>query len=322
MKLARWRIHDMVEEGLAIDERLVPFTDGVRVQDLLDWGLPRALEYGEAAASEPSRPLADVTLLPPLKPPAIRDFVAFEEHVEGVVRSVDSSTGVVPQWYEAPTFYFSNPHTLIGTGQALTPPATARLDFELEVAAVVGHVAGSEGRSLAPEEAQQNIFGYAIFNDWSARDLQSREMQVRLGPCKGKDFASTLGPWITTADEVEDRLDAEGFLDLLMTVSVNGTEIGRDTLANMGWPFRDLLAYASRDSRIFPGDLLGSGTAGSGCLAELWGRAGALTPPPLATGDEVTMTVERLGTVTNVVGEPKPAPAIPAARMRKQRTSA
>ncbi|MDP9884560.1 2-keto-4-pentenoate hydratase/2-oxohepta-3-ene-1,7-dioic acid hydratase in catechol pathway [Sinomonas atrocyanea] len=316
MKLARWQYSDQVEEGLVIDDRAVPFTDGVGIQDLLDWGLARALEYGRGAAGGAGRPLADVVLLTPLRPPAIRDFVAFEEHVEGVVRSVDSSNGVVPQWYEAPTFYFTNPHTLLATGQTLVPPASERLDFELEVAAVVGGVPGSDGRSLTPEEAQQHIFGYAVFNDWSARDLQSREMQVRLGPCKGKDFASTLGPWITTADEVADRLDADGFLDLAMAVSVNGREIGRDTLANMGWPFRDLLAYASRDSRIVPGDLLGSGTAGSGCLAELWGRAGELTPPPLRPGDEVTLTVEGLGTVTNIVGQPLPSPAIPRARQR------
>jgi len=184
------------------------------------------------------------------------------------------------------------------------------------VGAVIGAVEGSEGRSLSPEEAQQHLFGFAIFNDWSARDVQSREMQVRLGPCKGKDFATTLGPWITTVDEVADRFDDEGFLDLEMRVEVNGVEIGRDSLADMGWPFRELVAYASRNTRVAPGDVVGSGTAGTGCLAELWGRNGGLTPPPLQEGDQVTMTVERLGSITNRVGAPRRAPEIPRARPR------
>jgi 2-keto-4-pentenoate hydratase/2-oxohepta-3-ene-1,7-dioic acid hydratase in catechol pathway len=257
-----------------------------------------------------------VQLLSPIRPPAVRDFVAFEEHVEGIVQSVDNSVGVTPQWYEAPTFYFTNPHSLIGSGEAVTPPETDRLDFELEVGAVIGGVAGSDGRSLSAEDAQAHLFGFTIFNDWSARDVQSREMQVRLGPCKGKDFATTLGPWITTVDEVADRFDVDGFLDLEMTVSVNGAEIGRDSLAHMGWPFRDLVAYASRNSRVVPGDVLGSGTAGSGCLAELWGRSGGLTPPPLQPGDEVVMTVERLGSIANRIGSPVAVPAVPRARAR------
>ncbi|SMH42446.1 2-keto-4-pentenoate hydratase/2-oxohepta-3-ene-1,7-dioic acid hydratase (catechol pathway) [Rathayibacter oskolensis] len=315
MRLARWSLADgSAGEGLVVDDHVVSFVDGLTVLDVVRGGLAEALRRGDSLVAGPRSALDSVRLRTPLDPPSIRDFVAFEEHVEGVVRSVDSSEGVVPEWYEAPTFYFTNPHTLLATGEELVPPASERLDFELEVAAVIGGTGPS--RSLDASAAHERIFGYAVFNDWSARDVQAREMKVRLGPCKGKDFGSTLGPWLTTADEVADRHDPEGFLDLAMTVTVNGVEIGRDTLADMGWPFAELVAYASRDSRLVAGDVLGSGTAGTGCLAELWGRAGSLTPPPLTLGDEVTMTVERLGAITTVVGAPQPVPLVPRARRR------
>jgi 2-keto-4-pentenoate hydratase/2-oxohepta-3-ene-1,7-dioic acid hydratase in catechol pathway len=319
MRLARWRTDGGAADGIVVGDRLVALPDGLTVLDLVRRGLPAALELGDrvtGSVPEDAPRIDAVQLLAPIVPPSVRDFDAFEEHVEGVVRSVDHSVGVNPEWYVAPTFYFTNPHSLIGSGETVLPPTTERLDFELEVGAVIGAVPGSDGRSLSPDEADAHVFGYTVFNDWSARDVQGREMQVRLGPCKGKDFASTLGPWITTADEVADRIDGDGFLDLEMRVSVNGEEIGRDTLADMGWPFRDLIAYASRDSRVVPGDVLGSGTAGSGCLAELWGRNGGLTPPPLQPGDEVVMTVERLGAIRNTVGRSRPVPEIPPARQR------
>ena len=316
MRLARWRTDSGTEEGLVVGDRLVALPDGTGVLDVVRLGLDAALELGERVASrvpDDAPSVHAVQLLAPLHPPSVRDFVAFEEHLEGVVRSVDNADGPPPQWYEAPTFYFTNPHSLLGSGEVVVPPTTDRLDFELEVGAVIG---GSGGSTLTPREGQDAIFGYLVFNDWSARDVQSREMQVRLGPCKGKDFATTLGPWITTADEVADRVDADGFLDLEMQVAVNGAEIGRDSLADMGWPFGELVAYASRNARVVAGDVLGSGTAGSGCLAELWGRAGDLVPAPLQPGDEVTMTVERLGTVTNRVGLARAVPEIPRARKR------
>ncbi|MGN6443959.1 fumarylacetoacetate hydrolase family protein, partial [Amnibacterium sp.] len=293
MRLARWRQDGRDRDGVVVDDRLVELPDGRTTLDVARDGLDRALELGErlgASVPHDAPSVGSVQLLAPLIPPAIRDFVAFEEHVEGITRSVDNATGVHPQWYEAPTFYFTNPHSLLGSGEPVVPPATERLDFELEVGAVIGGVDGSDGRRHSPEQAPRHLFGYTVFNDWSARDVQSREMQVRLGPCKGKDFGTTLGPWITTVDELADRFDDDGFLDLEMVVAVNGEEIGRDTLADMGWPFRDLVAYASRNARVVPGDVLGSGTAGSGCLGELWGRNGGLTPPPLQEGDEVTMT--------------------------------
>ena len=212
----------------------------------------------------------------------------------------------MPEWYEAPTFYFTNPYALVGAhDDVAVPPGSQLLDFELEVAAVVGR----DGASLTPEQAREHVFGYTILNDWSARDLQRREMKVSLGPAKGKDSATTLGPWLVTADELEPYRDADGFLALDMRVSVNGVEIGQDLLSNMGWPFEELIAYASRGTEVRAGDVLGSGTCGNGgCLAELWGRRGELAPPPLQPGDVVEMTVEGIGTIRNrVVAGPRPA---------------
>ncbi len=261
-------------------------------------------------------------LLAPLIPAAIRDFVAFEEHVEGISASVDGKSEVVAEWYQAPTFYFTNPHTVLGPGEALSPPVTERLDFELEIAAVIGGVAGSDGANLTAAEAASHIFGYTIMNDWSARDLQSREMKVRLGPAKGKDFGTSLGPWIVTADELAPFLDADGFLAVRAEVRVNGELIGEDLVSNMGWPFPELVAYASRNSRVVPGDVLGSGTVGNGgCLGELWGRAGSLTPPPLREGDEVRMNVEGVGELAARVGAAVVAPPVIPARMRSRARS-
>ncbi|GAB2857059.1 fumarylacetoacetate hydrolase family protein [Actinocorallia aurea] len=259
-------------------------------------------------------PLADAVLVAPLEPPTVRDFVAFEEHVEGVRRSVSGEEGVPEQWYAAPTFYFTNPYAVVGTGADIAmPPGSRVLDFELEVAAIIGR----PGRDLTPEQAREHIFGYAIFNDWSARDLQGAEMEVGLGPCKGKDFATTLGPWIVTADELESHRDADGFLRLGMSVEVNGREVGRDLLSNMAWPFEDLVAYASRGTEVRPGDVLGSGTCGNGgCLAELWGRSGQRVPAPLSPGDVVTMTVEGIGGITNTIVEGIGPQAISRARIR------
>lgn len=183
------------------------------------------------------------------------------------------------------------------------PAGSEEMDFEAEVAVVIGRVEGSEGSNLDNDAAKRHIFGYTVFNDWSARDLQRHEMKVGLGPCKGKDFAGTLGPWIVTADEFEGQQDREGFLPLAIRVEVNGKEVGTDLLSNMGWPFEELVSYASKDSRIVPGDVLGSGTCGRGCLAELWGRNGEKNPPPLKIGDTVRMSVQGIGAIENTVGK-------------------
>jgi 2-keto-4-pentenoate hydratase/2-oxohepta-3-ene-1,7-dioic acid hydratase in catechol pathway len=258
-------------------------------------------------------PLAEATLLAPVLPPTMRDFSVFEQHVEGVRKDADPNATVPPVWYESPFCYFTNPNALTGPGDDIpVPPGCRRLDLELEVGAVIGRA----GRDLTPEEAGDYIAGYTIFNDWSARDLQMAEMRLGLGICKGKDFANTLGPWIVTPDELEPYRDADR-LDLELRAEVNGSALGTDTLANMAWSFPELVSYASRGTWVRPGDVLGSGTCGSGCLLELWGRRGREEPPPLVPGDVVSLHVEGIGTLTNTVVagvEPHPLPRARAGR--------
>jgi 2-keto-4-pentenoate hydratase/2-oxohepta-3-ene-1,7-dioic acid hydratase in catechol pathway len=180
-------------------------------------------------------------------------------------------------------------------------------DFELEVAAVVGMA----GRDLTLDEAEQAIAGYLIMNDWSARDLQLAEMRGPLGPAKGKDSAITLGPWLVTADELAPHRSDRGF-DLGMSVWVNEEMVGQDRLDSIGWSFAEMVAYASRGTRVQPGDVIGSGTCGNGCLAELWGREGRQARAPLRPGDVVRMAVDCLGEIRNRVVGGSPGP--PAAR--------
>lgn len=282
-------------------------TEAGSVPELLD-AATRMLD------AQPGPHVCEVRLLPPLQPPTVRDFVTFEEHVEGVRRSVDGTAGVPERWYAAPTFYFTNPYAMHGPHDDIPmPPGSSVLDFELEVAAVIGRA----GRDLTPRQARDHIVGYTVFNDWTARDLQSAEMRVGLGPCKGKDTATTLGPYLVTADELEKYRDKDGFLRLGLTASVNGEVVGEDLLSNMSWTFEELVAYASRGTVVRPGDVLGSGTCGNGgCLAELWGVRGRQDPAPLKPGDTVTLTVEGIGSVSNtVVPGADPVP-VPTARRR------
>jgi len=311
MRLAQYLHNDLELFGVVDGELIRPLPYGMRLLDLLEHdALANAERYG---LGQPVA-LDDVRLLPPLTPPSVRDFVTFQQHVEGIARGFDDT--IMPEWFQAPTFYFTNPHALIGAHDDVhVPPGCQVFDFELEVAAVIGRA----GRDLTPAQARAHIAGYTIFNDWSARDLQAREMKVRLGPAKGKDTATTLGPWLVTTDELEPFRTAEGFLDLTMSVDLNGSEIGRDSLANMAWTFEEMTAYASRGTWIRPGDVLGSGTCGSGCLAELWGRYGAEQPPPLRVGDVVTMTVEGIGSISNRVVAGAATVPLPPARIRTDR---
>ncbi|MBD3942740.1 fumarylacetoacetate hydrolase family protein [Microbacterium sp. NEAU-LLC] len=319
MRIARWDHRGVVGEGFVIGARVVSFPDGLTVADVLAGGVDAARAAFARVGEDAGQALADVRLLAPLVPASVRDFVAFEEHVEGVSAGVEGKSHVAEEWYQAPTFYFTNPHTILGPGDVLHPPVTDRLDFELEVALIVGGSAGSTNRwsDLTVEDARDVIFGYTIMNDWSARDLQGREMKVRLGPAKGKDFGTALGPWIVTADELEPFLDADGFLAIRAEVYVNGDRVGEDLVSNAGWPFPEFVAYASRNSCVVPGDVLGSGTVGNGgCLGELWGRNGGLTPAPLREGDEVRMVVEGIGELTGTVGTAVAAAPVPPARPR------
>lgn len=234
-------------------------------------------------------PLADVALLAPVRPLTIRDFYAFEAHVKAA--RARRGLAMIPEWYEIPVFYFTNPNAVFGPGEEIPKPAsTAMLDFELEVAAVIGR----QGRDIAADEAAAYIAGYLIMNDWSARDLQREEMKVGLGPAKGKDFATSLGPWLVTPDELADRQRGDRH-DLAMVARINGQEVSRGSLADLHFTFGQMIAHASRDCTLYPGEVIGSGTVGTGCLLE----TGAA--PWLQPGDVVELEVERLGILTNTV---------------------
>ncbi len=230
--------------------------------------------------------------LPPVT--SLRDFYAFEQHVKSARER--RGLAMVPEWYEIPVFYFGNPASAIGDGEPVWAPAgCVELDYELEIACVIGH----EARDLpADERAFDAVAGFAVMNDWSARDLQRLEMKVGLGPAKGKDFATTIGPALTTLDEVDDRL-VDGRLNLVMTAAVNGHVLSRGNARDMHWSWPDLLAAASRDATLRPGDVLGSGTVGTGCLLELGPEA--LGGRWLEPGDVVELTVDRLGTIRNPI---------------------
>lgn len=250
-----------------------------------------------------------VRFLPPVQAASFRDFVAFEEHVQGASAMLDDPAAAIAAWYETPTFLFGNPHAMVGTGEAVAAPSESQaLDFELEVGVVVGKA----GRDLTPAEAAEHIAGYLIVNDWSARDIQRREMKSGLGPAKAKDFATTLGPWLVTPDELSQYREGDR-LNLRMSLSINGSEFGSDSLAHMGWSFEELLSYASRGAWVGVGDVIASGTCAGGSLAEAWGKAGRQDPPPLQPGDVVTMTVEGLGSISNpVVAAAQPRGPIPS----------
>ena len=250
---------------------------------------------GSSDAEELTLAAADLRFGPPiLDPPSLRDFYAFEGHVKTMW---ERRGGTVPEaWYRIPIFYFSNVSEIRGPGDPVWRPAASQeLDYELEVAALID----APVKDLAAERAEEAIGGYLVFNDWSARDLQREETAVRLGPAKGKDFASSIGPWLVTPDELADARGRKGY-NLAMTATVNGTELSRGTWADAQFSFGEMLARASADTRLRPGDLIGSGTVGTGCLLEVRDE---VLKRYLEPGDEVTLAIERLGSLTTPIVE-------------------
>jgi fumarylacetoacetate (FAA) hydrolase len=265
---------------------------GLRVEALgeIVTGYARATDDDEAILAAD-----DLLFGPPiLQPPSLRDFYAFERHVRTMW---ERRGGTVPEaWYRLPIFYFGNVSEIRGPGDPVwAPRGSSELDYELEVAALVD----TPVRDLDAARGAEAIGGYLILNDWSARDLQREETTVRLGPAKGKDFASSIGPWLVTPDELED-VRAERNYDLAMTATVNGEELSRGTWSSAQFDIGEMVARASADVLLRPGDLLGSGTVGGGCLLEIKDeRLGRWLEP----GDVVKLAIERLGELTSPVIE-------------------
>jgi 2-keto-4-pentenoate hydratase/2-oxohepta-3-ene-1,7-dioic acid hydratase in catechol pathway len=309
MRIARIEFDGSPVTAVVDGDSVRPVPDA-SVLDLLT-ATPAERERLTAEAGAPID-LADVRLLSPIEPASVRDFSVFEQHGQGASMAIAGPDAKVQDaWYERPAFYFSNPHATTGPGDVIEPPAgSTGLDLELEIAVVVGRRA----RNVSAEEAGDCIAGYTIFNDWSERDIARQEARLPFGFHKTKDFANTFGPWVVTPDELEPYRDGDR-LNIRMTAYINGTELGSDSAASMAWSFEELVHFAARGSWIAPGDVIGSGTCGGGCLFEMWGRNQSLDPPPLKPGDEVRLEVEGIGTLTNTVGEFQPElPELPSAR--------
>jgi fumarylacetoacetate (FAA) hydrolase len=244
--------------------------EGDRVIQLAAQTLVSYFTGGGQAREHAEFALDEVRLLAPVQsPPSVRDFYAFEQHAKNA-RAVTGRGEVPREWYELPAFYFSNPAAIYGPDDEIPyPDGTQKLDYELEVAAVIG--------------AGGAIAGFTVMNDWSARDLQRQEMAIGLGPAKGKDFATSLGPVIVTPDELGD----------LMVARVNGEERSRGSLEDMHWSWQQIVEHAARNTELRPGDVLGSGTVGTGCILE-HGDDRWLRP-----GDEVELEVEGIGILRN-----------------------
>ena len=251
-----------------------------------------------SAAPAGEHDMSRLQLLKPVDPVSMRDFMVFEEHVLpswqrfGMTRGPDV-------WYQQPIGYFSNAANLRGPRDGMEiPGGSASLDFELEVGAVIGR----EARSATPAEAADRIAGFLILCDWSARDTQFREMDGRLGPFKGKDFGSSLGPVFVTPDELAGRRVGNGY-DLQMTSTVNGREYGHDQWSSAYWSFEELVSYASWNSVVEAGSLIGSGTCQGGCILELSIRHGGEAFPWLAAGDTVQLGIELMGEIIAPITE-------------------
>ena len=236
---------------------------------------------------------SEASLLPPVtNPDTFRDFYAFEQHVKAArkLRGLEMH----PDWYKLPIFYFSNPTTLYGHGEIVPyPTGTEELDFELEFAIIIAN----GGRDIIKENADKMIAGYTILNDWSARDLQREEMQLNLGPAKGKDFANSFGPYMVTPDELTDAWD-NNKLHLRMTCHVNGKLISDGNTNDLYHSFPTMIERASMNVDLRPGDYIGSGTVGTGCILELRPES---TGGWLKRGDVVRLEIEHIGVLENTI---------------------
>jgi fumarylacetoacetate (FAA) hydrolase len=252
-------------------------------------------------------PISSVELLSPVPfPSSCRDGYAFRQHVAAARRN--RNVDMIPEFDQYPIFYFTNHHSISGPGEVLCMPDHFRkLDFELEVAIVIG----KHGRNIKAEEADQYIAGLMIMNDFSARTLQREEMLLNLGPAKGKDFATTVGPWLVTPDELEPFVvpakpgHTGKNWNLRMQCRVNGKQVSDGNLADMDWTFAEIIERASYGVNLNPGDIIGSGTVGTGCFLELNGTGKRNDPAYheqwLNEGDKIELEVDGLGILENII---------------------
>lgn len=280
--------------GIVHDGNILGAPAGVTLIDLVAGGTRGLAEAASEILSAPGEVVPEdraVLRAPIPRPPSVRDFMAFEDHVLTTIEAMGEQ--MKPVWYEIPVFYFSNPAAIRGAfDEVPISPGCQTYDFELESAVVIGE----GGYDIDPRDAEKHIAGYTILCDWSARDLQALEMQQGLGPAKGKDGATSLGPWLVTPDELEPRRAGKAF-DLTMTAKVNGREYSRGSMSSLYWSFAQMIAFASRGTTLVPGDVIGSGTVGTGCILELSRVHGTDAYPWLKAGDEVELSIDLLGSI-------------------------
>ncbi|MFQ5414338.1 MAG: fumarylacetoacetate hydrolase family protein [Phycisphaerae bacterium] len=277
------------------DGGLVPLDAPASLRGALEQYGPDGLMRLAARATGDALPVDRVARwCPPVPDPrTFRDFYAFEQHVKTCREK--RGQDMLPEWYEFPVFYFSNPSSMKGHNEPVSRPAsTKELDLELEVGCVIG----KEARDVSGDAADDAIFGYMVLNDLSARDLQRQEMKCMLGPAKGKDFATAIGPWLVTKDDLADVRVGPGRYDLAMVARKNGKEISRGNMTGLTHDFTKMIERASRDVTLFPGDVIGSGTVGTGCILELGPEA---TDGWLEPGDTIELEIDRLGVLTTPI---------------------
>jgi fumarylacetoacetate (FAA) hydrolase len=296
MKLVTFAtINNTTYAGVLHGERVLPLNYPTLLELLQDSeGMAKARKVLES--NEQGLPLHEIKLLTPVpNPPTMRDFYAFEQHVAAA--RAKRGVGMIPEWYEIPAFYFTNTSEVYGHDEPVPYPVGSKeLDIELEIACVIGR----EGKDISVDEAADYIAGYTIMNDWSARDFQRLDMKLNLGPGKGKDFATSLGPWLVTPDELASRRTGSGAserYDMTMLARVDGKEISRGNFNQIYYSFPQMIAYASRNVRLRPGDVLGSGTVGTGCLLEI----GTEVHPWFQRGETLEMEIDGIGVLRNKV---------------------
>ena len=272
---------------------------GMEVLKTLDQKIKRGLGVSSVKDAE--------MLAPVPRPPSCRDAYAFRQHVATARRN--RGVPMIPEFDQYPIFYFTNHNAIFGAGEVqVEVDHVHKLDFELEVAVVIG----KRGKNISSQEADKYIAGFTIMNDLSARLLQMEEMKLNLGPAKGKDFATTIGPWLVTPDELEEyKIETEFGVSysLGMQAYHNGTKISEGNMKDMTWTFAEIIERASYGVEIYPGDVIGSGTVGSGCYLELNGSAAleakeageTFTPTWLVPGDEMELRIDGLGVLSNTM---------------------
>lgn len=319
MKLVTFKTNDLAQTGILVNNQIFPLHTinpniAITMRDMLnDWdnqsALAKAVEAEIIAGHHAALGIPcskDILLAPVPQPTSCRDGYAFRQHVAAARRN--RGVPMIPEFDQYPIFYFTNHNAIQGPGEIpCMPDHFHKLDFELEAAIVIG----KRGRNVKAEDADQYIAGYMIMNDMSARRLQMEEMLLNLGPAKGKDFSTVIGPWLVTPDELEPyKIQAKpghigNSYNLAMKCWVNGIQVSEGSVGDMDWTFAEIVERCAYGADIFPGDVIGSGTVGTGCFLELNGT-GKLNNPNypeqwLQPGDVVNMEIDGLGHLSNTI---------------------